>query len=168
MQNKAKSSGKKQRRTEPSSSRALFPLSTAVTAPEKRPKQQHFQQQQPQTEQKTKVICINHTCTTKPGAPEDAGDDGAVDRAVVHGEDVRRRPAAHRHRRHGRPHHGSSCAGADRRHLNFSTSPTCSLSLSLSLADSRGIDRYAEQARRTKPHIHHHHGGASIYIHRWL
>lgn len=166
MQNKAKSSGKKQRRTEPSSSRALFPLSTAVTAPEKRPKQQHFQQQQPQTEQKTKVICINHTCTTKPGAPEDAGDDGAVDRAVVHGEDVRRRPAAHRHRRHGRPHHGSSCAGADRRHLNFSTSPTCSLSLSL--ADSRGIDRYAEQARRTKPHIHHHHGGASIYIHRWL
>lgn len=165
MQNKAKSSGKKQRRTEPSSSRALFPLSTAVTAPEKRPKQ-HFQQQQPQTEQKTKLICINHTCTTKPGAPEDAGDDGAVDRAVVHGEDVRRRPAAHRHRRHGRPHHGSSCAGADRRHLNFSTSPTCSLSLSL--ADSRGIDRYAEQARRTKPHIHHHHGGASIYIHRWL
>jgi len=40
---------------------------------------------------------VSHaTHTTKPGAPEDGSDDGAVDGAVIHREDVRRRPHAPR------------------------------------------------------------------------
>jgi hypothetical protein len=84
-------------RTEPSNSSALFPLSTAVTASSNTGKGSVTKTTKHERRQEAgRSISKRWTwlLTAELGAPEDAGDDGAVDGAVVHREDVRRRRAS--------------------------------------------------------------------------